>query len=405
MLRISQLTLTNFRNYPFLELKTDALFNVVVGHNGAGKTNILEAISFLTAGRGLRNAVLSEIDSFRHPVNYPSNCAGSVEIDSVQTVSTVSQNDIGPWVVAASIHKTDEHLTIGTGRDPMAAGEKRLVKINGKKAVSQTKLGEYLSIVWLTPAMDGLFRDSDGTRRRFLDRLAYSRFPRHAYHTSAYEKQMRERNRLLKDGAHEPSWYNALEQSMAEHAAPILKARHETLDALNHFIAEEVGDFPKGNLMLEGLADDAFRMAPEDIQSSYADMLSQARAQDRRAGRTLKGLHTSRLHVIYSNKKMPAAQCSTGEQKALLISILLAHARAQRETMESAPILLLDEVVAHLDESRRRSLFEVLEQLNTQVWMTGTDAADFSSAPSRSTWFEVKDGAVCTSMFAALETS
>ena len=350
MTAVTRLSLTDFRNYADALLEPGAGFVLLSGDNGAGKTNILEAVSLLAPGRGLRGAALSEM----------ARLSGA-----------------GGFGVAARTAEAD----IGTGT-LAESPERRQVRINGAPA-SVNSLSERLSILWLTPAMDRLFMGSAGDRRRFLDRLVLALEPAHAHHAARYEAAMRARNKLLADdpGA-DPDWLAALEAQMAEHGLAVSDARARTVEALDAALAGAAGaDFPSAQLALEGWAG-----------GMLAGTLRDGRARDAAAGRTTIGPHRQDLVVIHRPKHMPAARSSTGEQKALLLGLVLAHAELVATRRGAPPILLLDEVAAHLDPSRRAALFGRLAGRG-QVWMTATEAALFEGIAD-ATRFHVEAGTV-----------
>ena len=332
---LSRLTLTDFRNHAEALIEPGPGFVLLSGPNGAGKTNILEAVSLLAPGRGLRRASLGEMARRDGP---------------------------GGFAVAARLAESTE---IGTGTKPDAP-ERRQVRINGA-AASVNSLSERLSVLWLTPAMDRLFAGPAGDRRRFLDRLALALEPGHAGHSSRYEAAMRARNKLLADpAAADPQWLSALEAQMGEHGLAVDGARRRTVAALTLALdADEGGDFPRASLTLEGEAEDGL-----------AARLADNRLRDSTAGRATVGPHRQDLAVSFAPKAIAAGQSSTGEQKALLLGLVLAHARVVEERCGAPPILLLDEVAAHLDPGRRSALFERLGGRG-QIWMTATEAALF----------------------------
>jgi DNA replication and repair protein RecF len=333
MAAISRLTLTDFRSYGSATAEPGDGFVLLFGENGAGKTNLLEAVSMLAPGRGLRGAPLSDM----------ARRGGS-----------------GAWAVAARLGQAD----IGTGT-LAATPERRQVRVNGA-AASVNSLGEWLSVLWLTPAMDRLFTGSAGERRRFLDRLVLALEPGHAHHASRYEAAMRARNKLLAEGSTDDAWLGSLEAAMAEHGAELAAARARTVTALDEQLsAMPDDDFARASINLEG-------WSPADLASSLRDN----RGRDAAAGRATEGPHRQDLRVVHRAKHMPAAQSSTGEQKALLLGLVLAHAELVSERRGQPPILLLDEVAAHLDPVRRAALFARL-QGRGQVWMTATEAALF----------------------------
>jgi DNA replication and repair protein RecF len=345
MAALTRLALTNFRNHADALIAPGPGFVILTGENGAGKTNILEAVSLLTPGRGLRGATLSEMARNEGP---------------------------GGFAIAARL---DGEIDIGTGT-LATAPERRQVRINGADA-SANRLSERLSVLWLTPAMDRLFAESAGGRRRFLDRLVLALEPGHAQHSTRYEAATRARNKLLAEpeGA-DPAWLAALEAGMAEHGAAIAEARARTVAALaERLAAQQQGPFARAGIALSGWAPADF-----DAQAALAAELRAGRARDAAAGRALAGPHRSDLAVTHVEKNMPADLCSTGEQKALLLGIVLAHADLIADARGRRPILLLDEVAAHLDPSRRAALFNRLSAAGGQSWMTGTEPGLFADA-------------------------
>jgi DNA replication and repair protein RecF len=341
---LARLVLTDFRNHAALSLAPGAGFVVLTGANGAGKTNVLEAVSLLAPGRGLRRAALSQI---------------------------ARERGAGGFGVAATLVDGVE-LATGT---LASAPERRVVRVNGAAAPAGS-LGERVAVLWLTPAMDRLFTDAASERRRFVDRLTLALAPHHAQHTARYEAAMRERNRLLAEGGADPAWLSALEARMAEHGAAIADARGETVAALSDMLdAQPPGPFARAAIALEGWRGDA---------PALAEALRQGRARDAAAGRALAGPHRADLIVRHVDKERAAALASTGEQKALLLAIVLAHAELVAARRGAAPMLLLDEVAAHLDPLRRAALFARLAPMG-QVWMTGTEPALFADVPGEAT--------------------
>jgi DNA replication and repair protein RecF len=359
-LAVTRLRLTNFRSYAVGELAVSGAPVVLAGPNGAGKTNVLDAISLLSPGRGLRGAKLAE-----------HTRKGPVGDDTL-------------WAVAATVARGDTEYEIGTGMTGGSAS--RQVRLNGAPAQSSADLGDIVQLIWLTPAMDRLFIESAGGRRRFLDRLVLGFDAGHARAATRYETAMRERARLLKYGPRDPAWLDGLENEMAEAGIAIAQARSQTVEKLSRALAErgEAGAFPAASLSLT-----------DELHLSTADQLrglfAASRMRDAEAGRTLNGPHTTDLAVRHTGKRAEARDCSTGEQKALLISIMLADARELARAREGlAPILLLDEIAAHLDVVRRAALFEEVHALSAQAWMTGTDLSLFDGAKAEI--FEVRDG-------------
>jgi DNA replication and repair protein RecF len=347
---LSRLSLSDFRSYPDALIAPGSGLVVLTGENGAGKTNVLEAVSLLSPGRGLRGAPLPDI---------------------------ARRGGVGGFAVAARLGDVE----IGTGT-LASAPERRQVRINGASA-SATSLSEWLSILWLTPAMDRLFQEGASGRRRFLDRLVLALAPGHAVHAARYEAAMRARNKLLAEERPDRDWLTALEARMVEHGAAIVSARRRAVDAL----AEQLAEAPEGPFARAGLA-------LEGGEEDLATALVSGRGRDAAAGRTLAGPHRTDLQVTHLGKAQPAALCSTGEQKALLLGIVLAHADLVTERAGRRPILLLDEVAAHLDPRRRAALFERLEASGGQVWMTGTEGSLFESIGRSATRLEVRDGTV-----------
>jgi DNA replication and repair protein RecF len=324
------------------------------GANGAGKTNILEALSLLSPGRGLRRARVDEM------ARAPENLG---------------------WKITATLHSLGHIHEIET----TYTGEgSRTVKIDGKTA-TQTALGRIARVVWLVPVMDRLWVEGAEGRRRFLDRLAMSFEPSHADHALAYERAMRERNRMLKDGITDPSWYSAVEKQMAETGAQIERNRQHTITRIAQAQTDATTAFPSADLTLIGAN------GGEVIIDELAEALNDNRRADMAAGRTLLGPHRDDLHGIYAAKGTPAKLCSTGEQKALLVSLILANGRALSQDFGAAPILLLDEVSAHLDADRRDALYDEIVALGAQAWMTGTGAELFDTLGNRAQHLEITD--------------
>ncbi|QEX20089.1 DNA replication and repair protein RecF [Hypericibacter adhaerens] len=377
---LTRLALADFRCYREAVLETDARPVVLAGPNGAGKTNLLEAISFLAPGRGLRRARLTEIE--RRPV-------------------TPTPDLPGAWAVAARLVNgpgPGPEIEIGTGRDP-AAGEgtveRRVVKIDGAFRKGQSALAERLALVWLTPQMDRLFLDGAGDRRRFLDRLVYGFDPAHATRVSAYEQALRERARLLTAGqwSGQGAWLDGLEAQMAELGVAVAAARRDLLLRLKAAAADGFGPFPGAAIALQGLVDEALAAMPAlAAEDALKARLAETRALDAQTGGAAVGPHKSDLAVTHLGRGRPAAECSTGEQKALLLAIVLAYARALAEARGSAPLILLDEVAAHLDRARRRALFEAILETGAQAWLTGTDIELFAELGEAARFVAVEEG-------------
>ena len=374
---IQRLTLTDFRNYPRLRLDVEAGPVVLTGSNGAGKTNLLEAISFLAPGRGLRGAKLRDVGRQAYP---GGPCAPA-------------------WGVAAGVNGPDGLNEIGTGLTA-AAPERRAVQINGQPARGGASIARQISVVWLTPAMDRLFLDGPASRRKFLDRLVTAFDADQAGRIAAYDHAHRQRSRLIRDGQGDAAWFAALEDTMARHGVALAAARSDLVARLNRALAAAGGPFPAASLRLVGTVDAWLAEMPAiDAEDKVRASLWDERRGILGAG---AGPHRSDLGVAmiaagHPSHGQPAALCSTGEQKALLISIVLAHARLHREKRGAAPILLLDEIAAHLDAGRRAALFSELRALRTQAWMTGTDRALFADVGESAQFFAVGQGSILRS--------
>lgn len=390
---VSRLMMTDFRSYhqSHLELVGTQPMVVLTGDNGAGKTNVLEAISYGAPGRGLRGASLADVGR-----------AGG-----------------GPWSVALQLNLKNteiaETVKVGTGQDPARAAndpegdagnpvpgkaiQRRVVRIDGEPAPNTSALGDRWSISWLTPQMDRLFIEGPSSRRRFLDRLVLCLFPDHSRQISAYERTMRDRNRLLSDHglSADGAWLSALEARMAEHAVAVAVARLEFAGQIAGQIeATKDGPFPKAELAFDGWLENALAdgARPVDLETHYRDRLAGERRHDARSGRTGTGVHKTDFIVTHAGKNMRADLCSTGEQKALLIGLILANARLQIALKGQAPLMLMDEVAAHLDADRRAALFEELAALGSQCWLTGTDRSLFKSLMGKAEFFEVANGVI-----------
>ena len=368
---IAKLRLTDFRNYKTLDLELSGAPVVLFGDNGAGKTNLLEAVSLLSPGRGLRRARLDKLSRREGDVICPA------------------------WGVNAHLLTRDDDFKLAIGQLPEAPG-RRAARIDGK-SVTGASLAAHVTLFWLTPDQDPLFRGPASDRRKFLDRFTLMHAPDHGSHVLAYEKLRSERNRLLGDGSDDLRWYEALEADMADFASRIAYDRVQTVTRLSDEIeARPEGAFPKAMLLLEGDAEEHLQSGLDQDAARIAlqTLWAETRRTDMRAGRTLSGVHRSDLKVTHISKNMPAENCSTGEQKALLIGLMLAQARAHAD---KHPFLLLDEVAAHLDENRRAALIEELIELGTQVFMTGTDMALFEAFDGRADVFEVRAGEIIRS--------
>jgi DNA replication and repair protein RecF len=373
LLAVTQLALANFRSYARAELVLSGRPVVLAGANGAGKTNLLDAISLLSPGRGLRGAQLCE-----HTRKAPQAAASDVL-----------------WAVTATVERNNETYDIGTGLVSGAGSERREVHLNGAPAQNSADLAEIVQMVWLTPAMDRLFSDSASARRRFLDRLVLGFDPAHARRSLRYEQAMRERARLLRLGPRDPGWLSALEKEMAEAGVEIAVARARVVERLNVSLRrrEQIGVFPAAQLALEGETDRLVAEMGDQAAEIQKANLASARIRDAESRRTTVGPHVSDLAARHTEKRMDARECSTGEQKALLISIVLANARELAAIRDGhAPLLLLDEIAAHLDVRRRTALFEEILALGAQAWLTGTDLSLFENLRSRADIFLVEAG-------------
>jgi DNA replication and repair protein RecF len=371
--RILRLTLTHFRNYRAASLATRGDVVALVGPNGAGKTNAIEAISFLSPGRGLRRATLDDVADI--------------------------QGD-GSWAVSAEIEGALGLATLGTGIDPPATDETasgRRCRIDREPVPSAAAFGDHLRMVWLTPTMDSLFLGAASERRRFFDRLVLAIDSEHSSRVSALDRSLRSRNRLLEVRNYDDHWCDAIERETAELAVAVAAMRGQTVTKLAGVLRArgEASAFPSAQIMLDGWMENALLTEPATaVEDRYREILRAGRARDAAAGRTLDGPHLTDLQVIYAPKNMPARDASTGEQKALLIGLVLAHASLVAEMTGITPLLLLDEVVAHLDPVRRKALFDELTKLGAQVWMTGADPAAFADIAASGEIFDVDSGRI-----------
>ncbi len=365
---INRISLNAFRNYDAAALALDGRHVVLTGENGSGKTNLLEAISFLSPGRGLRRAVYADVGK---------------------------QDSQTGFSIFAEVDGMDGTVEIGTG---LAAGDiaSRRVRINGTDARSADELLDHLRILWLTPAMDGLFTGPAADRRRFLDRLVLSLDPAHGRRAANFERAMKMRNKLLEEGRYDPDWIAAVEKQMAGLGVAIVSARGELLSLLTRLGDRgEVGSaFPTADLALSGFLDGALGQPALDLEDRYLGMLEAGRYRDQAAGRTLEGPHRADLIVTHRQKAIDASLCSTGEQKALLAGLVLSHAQLTATMTGAAPILLLDEIGAHFDAARRAALFDLIGHIGGQAFMTGTDRHLFESLGDRAQWFTVAHGAI-----------
>ncbi len=368
---VIRLTLTRFRNYPSARIEAGPEPVVLTGANGAGKTNLLEALSFLSPGRGMRRARLDEVERVPH-----------------------EGASLG-WAVAVTLANGVE---IGTGSVPGAVRERRQVRIDGQTARSQTALAEYLSVLWLTPQMDRLFTEGSGGRRRFLDRLVFGFDAAHAGRLTRFDHAMRERNHLLREGRRDPTWLATLETQMATEGVAAAAARCEVTARLSQACAAGIGPFPRAELGVSGSLEDQLAERPAlSVEDDYRARLASCRRTDADSGGATIGPHRSDFQVHWrkgDGKTLAAESCSTGEQKALLLAIVLANARLLAEMPAGPPLLLLDEVAAHLDSGRRAALFDEILALGGQAWLTGTDDALFEPLKGRARFISVSEGRV-----------
>ena len=375
---VTRLMLTNFRSYGMLDLKCTPAHVVLVGSNGAGKTNLLEALSMFAPGRGLRGAKLGEL----------SRVAAHAAEGAAER----------PWAISATVSSPESSVQIGVGFLPGQAGSdvsKRTVRMDGVPVSGVAELALHVRLIWLSPSMDRIFVEGVSERRRFLDRLIASFDPLHARRWSRYETAMRERIGALRSGAGD-SWLSALEQTMAETGVAVSASRVAGLAQLASAMDAQRGTaFPHADVSLAGLVEQGLAVkAAVDVEDAFIARLRANRGRDLDAGRTHEGPHATDFLVSHREKGRAAASCSTGEQKALLIRLVMACASLPAPGAPAKPILLLDEVAAHLDETRRRALFEEIDGLGVQSWLTGTDAPLFSGLEDRAQFMRVADGQV-----------
>ena len=369
--RVTRLILQDFRSYAALDLRVGRGLVALVGENGAGKTNLIEALSLFSAGRGLRRADLGDM----------------------------ARRGADRFAVSVTLDGPEGEHRLGVGLEPGEGGRAvRRCRIDGADASSAASFSEFIRLVWLTPDLDGLFRGPAGDRRRFLDRLVLAIDSRHGARVNALERALRSRNRLLEDPHGNRAWLDAVERELAELAVAVASARRETaerLDAQLLATRDDASPFPFARLALVGDLDELVASLPAvDAEDRYRQMLSDNRPRDAAAGRTLLGPQATDLAVRHGPKDLPAEICSTGEQKALLLGLVLGHARLVRAMSGIAPLMLLDEVAAHLDPRRRDALYDALETLGGQVWMTGADPALFAGLGTRADLFQVSPGEV-----------
>ena len=373
--RLTRLGLRDYRNYAALDLRLDGRHVCLFGHNGSGKTNLLEAVSMLSPGRGLRGAEFGDL------------------------VRQTPEGEVARgWAISTNVRDGDVDRRISLALELDDQGRsRRTARLDGVDTAQQD-LGELMRVIWLTPAMDRVFAGPAGDRRRFLDRQVLAHFPSHAAASAGYEKAMRQRNALLEQGRSDPAWLDAIELGMASAGAAMAIHRIDAVKVMQEAIlARPEGAFPKALIDLDGQFElhAANGVALTDIEQEIILQLRENRGRDRIAGRTTEGVHRTDLRVIHAPKGLAADQCSTGEQKALLIGLILANAQALFERdFAPSPLLLLDEAAAHLDSDRRAALYDELAALGGQAWLTGTDCSLFDAFGDRAQRFEVSDGTV-----------
>ncbi len=364
---ICQLRLVNFRNYEAVSFEPHKGLNVIIGANGSGKTNLIEAISLFTSGRGLRNAAKGEIGRY---YAQKQNCWGAVAI----------------------IDDGLQKITASTGIEHLGANRK--VIINGEES-KQVDLCGVFNVIWLSPLQDRLLMDGMGERRRFLDRLVFGFDRQHASRIASYEKALRERAKLLLERRLDDAWLLAIEHKIAKKGIAITAARLDVVKRLNDHLKRQTHQFPKATLFIEGEVERWLQHSPAiEAEDNYIQKLKDTRMSDAQLGMTQVGSHRSNFSVYHLERHMPAQLCSTGEQKALLISIIFANAHLQSEEKGVKPVLLLDEVTAHLDPSRRAHLFDELGKYGMQVFMTGTEKNLFDSIPASAKFWKISNGLI-----------
>jgi DNA replication and repair protein RecF len=346
---------------------------ILTGENGSGKTNLLEAVSLLVPGRGLRRAGTADLQNLHHASDHASTLG---------------------WAVAIDLDTPSGPLTVGTGQDPdITDKERRIVHIDGKTARSQNALAEHIAMTWITPDMDRILADGPGPRRKLLDRLAYSFDPAHGARVNRYEKALRERLRLLREGITDATWLAALEDEMSQTGVAIAAARRQMLRQLRTAIAETSSVFPRADYELKGMAEEALEDQPALlVEDTLRGALARTRGDDAQSGTCAIGPHRTDLLVTHRAKNCPADLCSTGEQKALLIATMLAYVRILAQHRNMTPLFLLDDIAAHLDDRRRTALFEEISHLGVQAWLTGTDAEAFKTLLPQAQHFVVEHG-------------
>ena len=386
---LKRLTLVNFRNYKYLRLNFDKKFVVLCGENGSGKTNILEAISFLSQGRGLRSAKLSEIKTFDFLAR------------TQQTPTFINNNG---WAVSAQVIRAEDEYNIGTAVESSTKEtdyretkefERRITSINNQKITSQHELGNYLSLIWVTPQMDRLFQTSSQNRRSFLDRIVYLFDVNHAKRLSTFDNVYRQWLQVLKSGNINNNWLNSLEEQIAGTGVAIAAARKEQIAKLNNFMEHNIDDvFPEATLMLDGTIE---KMLDEKPAIYVEDFYRESLYNSRRSillNDTSNGINKTDLKAIYKKKNVPANLCSTGEQKSLLLSIILSQARCISSNKQIPPILLLDELDAHLDNLKKDAFISKVGELNTQSFLTTTNMFEFTNLRDTAQFFEIRNNNV-----------
>ena len=379
---IRKLSVSNFRNYSKVSLEPSQQMVVLLGNNGAGKTNLLEAISMLSPGRGLRRAQLTQLNR--------------AKIDTTDEDNIIEAQR--QWAVSVKVESNGFQTRIGTGgATAFADGKiaKRLVKINGDIVKSQISLNDYLTLSWLTPQMDRLFLEGSSQRRRFLDRLVFAFDALHSKRVNRYNHALRERKKLLLSWTQDASWLNAIENSLAEMGVAIVVTRQDLIRRLSPIIGKNMGLFPSAIISMEGEVESWLEDGSAlEVEQKFREELKKSRANGFSEYSQIPGPHRSEFNCVHSSNKMEASLCSTGEQKALLVSIVLSHAILRKKECGSAPILLLDEISAHLDKRRRSSLFELLQNLESQIWMTGTESGAFSDILKIAETYNISEGKI-----------
>jgi len=372
---LARLALSDFRGYRAVRLAMDSRPLVLTGPNGAGKTNLLEAVSYLSPGRGLRGARLADVARVAGP----------------------NEGSADAWSVAATLSGAGGETALGSGwRAPAEPGEteRRAVRIDGTTAAGPAALAQHVAMVWLTPAMDRLFAGPPAERRRFLDRLVFAIDAGHATRVQRYDRARRHRARLLREGTGDDAWFGAIERSMAENAVAIGAARLDLVMRLEQYLPTSAAPFPRIALAADGLVERWLADTPAlEVEERFRAHLAATRREEAEGG-SADGPQRSELFVTDRDRGLAAEQCSTGEQKAMLIALVTAHARLVARQRRCAPVLLLDEIAAHLDEERRRALFGVIVDLGAQAWLTGTDPAVFRPLGENAQFFTVRPGTV-----------